>query len=192
MGVPAPEPNGQERQPPVPPMRLLVPTALLIVALAGCTAPDDAPADPLFGTCPQWVGGDWAWDRDVTLTGNDTTTFLPVGDDGPITDLAGAPLDRYTIHFRNVTVDGTVEVRAFADEAGRRIAFTDYRNPDAPTSLLFASLETGADLELNIYLSPVAHGSAPSPDGLRLQWTGASGSADVLVTAGYKVCGVPL
>ncbi len=207
MGVPAPEPNGQDARPGPSAVRVLIAVSLALVALAGCTAPDEEPQDPLFGVCPQWIGpderthvhftespfGDFGTPVTQAVDGAGNATYTPQSArDGVVFARDDWPLDRYTVRFSNVSLDAPVEVRAFADGADRRIAFTDYRDPDAPSSLLFLTLEDGAEVELDVFLSPVAHGSDAAPDGLRLEWSDGSGTMDVTVAPWFKVCGVPL
>lgn len=185
MGVPAPEPTLQSPRGGPRAVRLLCVTLLLMLALAGCTAPEEA-ADPLLGACPQWVPLHGPATLPVEVDGAQSLRLVPDG----MEDDQGHPVDRYIVRFYNVSVDGGMEVRAFADAADRRLAFTDYQ--EAPRSLLYVDLLEGMDLEVDVFLTAVAHGTDPAPDVLRLDFQG-DGSAvlQVTMTPMVRICGVP-
>lgn len=168
-------------------MRLLFLTALAALTLAGCTVPEE-PVDPLFGTCPQWLPLHDPVTASAHVDGALDLHLVPEARE----DAQGHPVDRYMVRVHDVNVTGTVEVRAYAHEADRRLAFTDYRG-SAPRSLLFLTLEEGMDVELDVYLTAVTHGTAPAPDDLRLEFRGGNATADLLVTMTpmVRVCGVP-
>lgn len=165
---------------------------LLLPALAGCVTPDDGgDTDPLLGVCPQWVEGDWTEDVRADLSGDasDSQTLAP-----PL-EQDGRPVDLYRFTFHNASIDGgPLELRAYADDADRRLGILDYREPDGPRLLPVLTLGPDSDVvdqEFQVILASLEHGSMPAADALRLDWTleGGSASLELHVTAHYRVCG---
>ncbi len=176
---------------PCPRVRLLIALSLLALTVAGCTAPEEENPNPLFGSCPQWIEGDLQETSTLNFEGEDQSTVFPGSES--LDDFQGFPLDRYTIYLRNVSLEGGIEVRAFADGADRRLAFTDYRDPQDPHLLPFVKLDDNSEVEFDVFLTAVAHGTAPAPDALRLVWSGEGrGQLEMEIRASYRVCGVPV
>ena len=160
---------GSERR-----MRVLAVVAIFL--LAGCAgAPDEPDEESLWGTCPQWVYGA---PQAFNATGADLCIDLNV------TEQDGRPLDLYTLELH---VTGDLRVRAY-DADGGRLPFRVYTpDPDArPTLDLHDEV-----LEVEVYLTPVAHGSAPAPGPLRLALEG-DGGLNVTALPGFRVCGEPV
>lgn len=168
-------------------MRLLVAASLITLALAGCTAPTEQP-DPLFAVCPLWLDGDA---ESGTIDAPGQAVFAANHSMEHVDrDLT---LDRYHVVFTDIETDGVVEVRAYANDDDRPLRFTDHRDPDMVRTPTFLALDDGSGtVEVDIFLSDVTHGSQPMPDDLRLEamgQDGATGSMQVSVTPGYRVCG---
>lgn len=165
---------------------------LLAPALAGCFGPEEeAPEDPLLGVCPQWVPGDWNGTAALALSGaaTDMHVLSP-----SLEDPEGRTLDLYRFTFHNVSLDGTLQLRAYADEADRRLGILDHRDPEGPELLPVLTLGPDSDVEgqdFQVVLAALEHGSPPAPDALRLEWglDGGSASLELQVTALYRVCG---
>lgn len=179
--------------PPVArPMRWLA-YAALAALLSGCTVPTDEPAeDPLFGLCPQWSDGPGRQVVDLDLrasSGNATSTREVVLGPANAT-FGGRPLDLYRVRIDRLSVDGRLELRAFAGD-GRQLAVRDYR-PVSPQLVPVVVLTDGsaAGHEFEVFLSPLGHDDDASPAPAALRWT-AEGNATVAatVTYHYKVCG---
>jgi len=171
-------------------MRGLVILSLLSIAFAGCTAPEEQP-DPLFGVCPQWLDGEPESGRLDAPGSTITTANASMSHVG--SDLA---LDRYHVVFSDIETDGTMEVKAYADADGRALRFTDHRDPAVTRTPTFLAFDAASGtVEVDVYLTALTHGTAASPSDLRLEVTGvgnATGSMQVQVTPGYRVCGVVL
>src|SRR5688572_3740944 len=173
-------------------MRLPVVAVLAVAAtlLAGCTVPDDeTEQDPLFGLCPQWTQGPGETRLDLDLSGNESQD-AEIGPANATID--GRPLDLYRIRVDNLSVGSRLEMRAFAAD-GRQLGIRDYRiaGTEQIVPVVAFTDASAAGKEFDVFLSPVTHGSAPSPAPVTLRWTPTSGtsSVDALVTYHYKVCG---
>lgn len=172
--------------------------------LAGCAVPDEEPAQPLLGVCPQWEAADW---QERTALGFNASApgvnvvHAPVVNGTPLSHPSGFPIDRYRVTLETIdVVEGTLELRAFADGADRQRGIQDYRDPQRPLSVPVLALGPDArgDQEFDIFLSPVAHGSPAAPDDLRLAWSleswdgGGNATVTYTVQVAYRICGAVL
>lgn len=145
----------------------------LLIALAGCTAPEE-PAEPdLWQPCPQWLPGD-AQVLNATVDG-DARIVL----DGFAAERDGRALDLFVLTF---TVNGSVSLKAELD--GARLLLDRDGDADLPN----AELQDG-DV-FRVFLSPVIHGSDAASGDLALV-LGGQGSIEVTAEPYYRVCGVP-
>lgn len=162
---------------------------VLTVLLAGCAVPDEAAEeDPLFGLCPQWVQGPGSVSLAVTVSGNGSEDREVAAN----ATVDGRELDLYRMRITDLTVDGRLEMRAFAAD-GRQLGIRDYRIDGTEQIVPVVAFADGSaqGKEFDVFLSPVTHGSAPAPTPLTLRWSSASGNSTVgaEVTFHYKVCG---
>lgn len=178
-------------------MRSLACLPLLVLALAGCVAPDDA-ADPLIGTCPHWTarGEPLAASIEVPAGGNTTQEWVP-------RDRAtGEPLFTSGNHtFDRIVVD--VAKVSFAQEGGRLHLFAnngtgralmlyEHGVEERPQSLPFATFTSETPRTFDIYLAPVDEAATWNPSPVVLRWTAdADTRVEYQVTLYDRVCGIP-
>ncbi|MCA1812195.1 MAG: hypothetical protein LC623_09335 [Halobacteriales archaeon] len=168
--------------------------ALLLVALAGCAAPEQA--NPLLGLCPQWVAEPGAGHPGSHDGGNGTQVVQPQN----LTHL-GRPFDLVRLKVDSLE-GGPVELRAYAmangtggngnGTRGVQRTWRDFRG-EAPQAVPYLVLGPSAvGHEFEAALTSIAPGDAPRPGPVELAWTlPAGGTAHVAYTLSYhyKVCG---
>jgi hypothetical protein len=169
-------------------MRRLAALLLLVPLLAGCAAPDDKKADPLFGLCPQWAQGPGGFSSGLHLDNETAQSEL-----GPANETyLGKPLDLYRVKLDRLSVDGRLELRAMAAGGKQQLAIRDYRQatPQLVPVVVFTD-GSAAGREFDVFLSPVLHDAPAAPAPATLAWN-ATGASDVEVSATYhyKVCGL--
>ena len=169
-------------------MRLLL-AATLVLLLAGCAAPKDDPADPLFGLCPQWTQGPGGQTTGLHLTPTDPVQERELGPAEATWENHALDLMRVRLTKANVT--GHVELRGF-DADDRQLAIRDYRDGDGGQLVPVVHLD-GRDVgkEFDLLLSATTHGSTPGALPVHIGWTldGQDALIDYDVTFHYKVCG---
>ncbi|MGB1585534.1 MAG: hypothetical protein ACPHID_00620 [Thermoplasmatota archaeon] len=151
---------------------LLVMGSMVLLALAGCTAPEEADMpDPAWGVCPQWIHGGQTWVETVEVDGSNRTTL-----DGNVTQMDGRPLDLYVVE---ATSDAPIVLRFFAGERQLQVHGDGAFQP---------SLRLDGDAEVQLFLSPADHGSTPAPSPLTMELEG-NGVVDLRVQPWFRVCG---
>lgn len=143
---------------------------LLVIALAGCTAPETDEGPDLIGICPQWVQGDDVQTHSGAA-GELDLTFVNETDAGPL------DMVLFTIE-----TDAPMVLKAH-DADGARILL---RNGEDGVP----SMTIDGEREVRVYLSAVTHGSEPAPGPVRLSFEG-DGSYSLEARPFYRVCGVP-
>ncbi len=188
-------------------MRVLVVAAsLLLIGLAGCTAPDqgDDDADRYFGTCPAWTTGQRAGGVTSVFDprSNRTTQTDRIGE-SVATERNGHPLDRFVLAFDNATViDGRLEARAFRGDDHSQLPLRDFRQPAGRDVVPVLAIESGDHGAFDVFVDLVPASDEPAPTSVRIEWSFARNADGDLATDSfaafrygvapwYRVCGLP-
>ncbi len=147
----------------------------------------------MFGVCPQWVTGPGLSKGTVSIGmgGNQTDLLRPTEP-----SFGGRALDLVRIELGDLTVNGTLKLRAFrADDAGNATAsinLVDYRGAAPANGPVLAFTAHTTDQLIDVYLSPI-DGPATGAGPIILQWSLEGSSAQGQYDAHflYRVCGRP-
>jgi hypothetical protein len=151
---------------------------LSLFLLAGCFSPEEEtkPVElEIWGSCPQWVTNAHKLIGTLEINGTNSTIF-----DFNMTAMDGNALDLYVV---SVNTTGAGTLRFFAGSQQLQVSMPDAATPFRPSLPV-----TDGHVQVQLFLSPVTHGSAPAPGPLTVRG-GGSATIELIVQPWFRVCG---